>query len=49
MSFVKFNFVAYYEEFHKHFLVEADDHTYDNVYQVVKKTVQLLTTEEIKE
>jgi hypothetical protein len=49
MSFLKFNFVAYYEEFHKHFLAEADDHTYDNVYQVVKKSVQLLKTKELKE
>jgi hypothetical protein len=31
MSFLKFNFMASYEE-----AAEADDHSYDEIYQVVR-------------
>jgi hypothetical protein len=34
-------FVACYQEFQKCFLPEEADHTYDDVYQVVKKIVAL--------
>jgi TorA maturation chaperone TorD len=40
-SFLKFSFVAWYEEFQEDFLAEAADHSYDAVYQVVRKTIEL--------
>lgn len=35
------NFVVCCEELLKHFFVEAVDHFYDDVYQVVRKTAEL--------
>jgi hypothetical protein len=42
MSFSKFNFVIYYEEFQEHFTADTDDHYYDDVYRIVRKTVEYL-------
>jgi hypothetical protein len=39
MSFLKFYFVARCQEFQEHFSAEAVDHSYDDVYPIVRKTV----------
>jgi hypothetical protein len=39
--FFKFSFIAGCEEFQKEFTAQAVDHSYDNVYEVVRKSVEL--------
>lgn len=39
MSSLKFNFVASCEEIQGHFPAKAPDHSYENVCQVIRKTV----------
>jgi hypothetical protein len=41
MSFFKFYFLPYYKEFEKLFPAEAADHSYNDVYQIVRKTDEL--------
>jgi hypothetical protein len=44
MVFFKFNFATCYKDFQKHFPAETDDHSYDDVYQVV---IKLLNCREV--